>query len=151
MSRLKLSLYIGAVVSITVAVLGIAGRAYYKYVYVPAHEEQWRREARIEWPELVARRRGKVPPVFGVEMDGELEDARTLLRCFKVGEPAAEVANILATGHKWPDDPDGGTCYTWNFRVPKPEEPDATVLVVAVHIAGRVPIVKYAYGSFTAD
>src|SRR5262245_55279869 len=97
MSAVKRYSVFGTAIVVVCLIIGLAGDVWYEQVYAPAHESEWREHARAQWLQIAAARRTEDIRVHGVQMDGQLEDSRILLKCFKEGLPAAQHAAILAT------------------------------------------------------
>ena len=132
---------------ILVALLAGGSYLYYHKVYVPAHEDEWREEARVKWLTIVASRNGKKPIYPTGPCDGDMDDWRLLYKCFKVGEPAANYQAILATASRTQEDKDLGWMeYWWYFHDEKPPHPDGTVFFFQVVVAGEPPVIHLVGG-----
>jgi hypothetical protein len=129
----------------------VGGYFYYHKVYVPAHEGEWREEARAQWLQLIASRGGQKEMFQGGLVDGRIEDVQILGKCFKKGEPAANCAAVLATAGQKEVREDGGITYRWVFKVPNPSEIDATLFGFTVQVAGEPPIIDFVGGGYSGD
>jgi len=137
---------------ILVALLAGGSYLYYHKVYVPAHEDEWRQEARAKWLQIVASRNGQKLNVQGQFYDGDDADWRILLKCFKIGEPAANYEAILATASDKDEENEvGRITYRWYFHVPKPPHPDGTVFFFFATVSGNPPVIDLVGGSYASD
>lgn len=120
--------------ALILAAIGIAGYFAYRHSLDP------RQEAQRQWLELAQDPKRAYRGV---------ENARVLMRCFKLGDSPENYDEILATGSKRVAF--GYTYYDWSFRVKKPPTPDNTDFIVTVIVKGCPPVITDVYGQYTAD
>lgn len=124
-------------------VVGLAWYGYHRFGYLLLTEEEklaLRQQARAEWLQIVARG----------EANKEA-NAKVLARCFAKGESEAELKEILATGTREHHKQLGVTKYHWLFHVEKPENDDATGLVVTVYLEGAPLKINEIWYAYTVD
>jgi hypothetical protein len=102
-----------------------------------------RAEAQQKWLSLVER---------GIAFE-DADNAAILQRCFKIGEPAADFEQLLATGEKREYTVQAYRIvkYDWTFKVKKPPAVDSTEYYLTVTVKSEPPAIAALDGNYSVD